>query len=444
MASYFYKIPENCYLFGKTSSPEEDVRQWVLFELIATYHVNLNQIKIEYPIKIGTSRHAIDIVVSIENIPYLVIECKANISSEREMKKAYEQTLSYATHHTINAEYFIITDGKLWKNYRRINETWQQIDSLPYKALRYTFDQNSFIALTNNLYDIALLLYWLGKEIPSTDVRNFFDNLQSFFYSGNYYGFNRDLWEATGCLLKMMPSNLMAFTPYTFSKILSVIQYISSYLHDIKGSGVVHCDIILEKNEKSNNLVYTDIRNLVKKTSYYFNTVLRACLATASNNQQSYNIPLFKVLIVLLQYISEQHDTLKTLLKEKEYTLDELADILQEPYWYRPLSIHKSTEMYPFFSIMCTQIFGCSLPPLIDQRWDEFRFSLGEAVCKHDKQENTLSPIIPFEDSIMEQLQKNKKRVQEMQQSKETFFCKLKRWYKNIKGYRLKLINETK
>jgi hypothetical protein len=42
-------IPTNCYLFGKTDKPEEQVRQWVLFELLGTYGYNISQLKVEKP-----------------------------------------------------------------------------------------------------------------------------------------------------------------------------------------------------------------------------------------------------------------------------------------------------------------------------------------------------------------------------------------------------------
>ena len=43
----FYKVPLDCYLFGVNHKPEEEVTQWVLFELIRYYGYSIDQIEVE-------------------------------------------------------------------------------------------------------------------------------------------------------------------------------------------------------------------------------------------------------------------------------------------------------------------------------------------------------------------------------------------------------------
>jgi hypothetical protein len=41
----FYEINPKAYLFGKSDeTPEEKVRQWVLFELLSTYGICINNL----------------------------------------------------------------------------------------------------------------------------------------------------------------------------------------------------------------------------------------------------------------------------------------------------------------------------------------------------------------------------------------------------------------
>jgi hypothetical protein len=53
----FCDIDSKYYFFGKSDTPEEKVRQWMIFELLAVYNVPVQAISIEAPVKVGTRSH---------------------------------------------------------------------------------------------------------------------------------------------------------------------------------------------------------------------------------------------------------------------------------------------------------------------------------------------------------------------------------------------------
>src|SRR5437867_2251050 len=67
----FYEIPKAAYLFGGGLSAsenrdphEESVRQWCAYELLRAYGIKITEMEFERPVKVGSKRYRIDIVVS--------------------------------------------------------------------------------------------------------------------------------------------------------------------------------------------------------------------------------------------------------------------------------------------------------------------------------------------------------------------------------------------
>lgn len=89
----FYKINPKKYLFGKSDTPEEQVRQWMLYELIEKYGYPISSIEIEYPIKVGSSIYRADIAVLYRDKPIFIVECKRQ--SELLTTGTKEQLYSY-------------------------------------------------------------------------------------------------------------------------------------------------------------------------------------------------------------------------------------------------------------------------------------------------------------------------------------------------------------
>src|SRR5258706_10790323 len=90
--SYLY--PDKVKAAGDRKQAEEPVRQWCAYELIRAYCISITSIELERRVRMGSRPHWIDILVSREGRPLVVVECKK--PSERNLKKGMAQALSYA------------------------------------------------------------------------------------------------------------------------------------------------------------------------------------------------------------------------------------------------------------------------------------------------------------------------------------------------------------
>ncbi len=138
----FYEVKPTHYLLNKSETPEEKVRQWVLFELISTYSVHINNIEVEKPVKVGTRTHRADIVVYQDHIPYVIIECKKQ--DDRKLEQGLEQAVSYAN--CLGAKFSVYTNGQIWQVKRFLNSSWEIVTDIP------AFNNDSS---TKNLDDFA-------------------------------------------------------------------------------------------------------------------------------------------------------------------------------------------------------------------------------------------------------------------------------------------------
>ena len=95
----YYDVKASAYIFGMSDEkPEEKVRQWVLFELLTTYGISINDIEVERPVRVGTRNHRADVVILIEGAPLVVIECKRR--EDDDIAQGISQAVSYASSDT--------------------------------------------------------------------------------------------------------------------------------------------------------------------------------------------------------------------------------------------------------------------------------------------------------------------------------------------------------
>ena len=130
----FYKVSVDNYLFKskiyRTYGREEEIRQWVIRELIDTYRYLEKQIEIERRVIFGSKGGAVDVTVNayhnkIHNFaPMIFIETKApgeNLADGMEQLKSYMAVSQ-------TCQYGVLTDGNVFVVINRDN---QIIDDIP-------------------------------------------------------------------------------------------------------------------------------------------------------------------------------------------------------------------------------------------------------------------------------------------------------------------------
>ena len=116
------------YIDGKfrNDTPEEYVRQTIEKRLINEHKYKRGQIKVEFSLKIGSSRSRADIVVFPENSPdttqdqaWLIVECKKETVGHKDKKDGVEQLKSYMSACS-NCEWGLWTNGKYKEVIRKV------------------------------------------------------------------------------------------------------------------------------------------------------------------------------------------------------------------------------------------------------------------------------------------------------------------------------------
>ena len=112
----------------QTYTPEEEVRQWMIHELIETYRYPKDLIDIEYKVNVFSKMGSVDIVVNTHQAgimaPFIMIETKA---PGIEIKEGLEQLKSYMTV-SPSAQYGVITNGS---EFIVIDHNQEPLDDLP-------------------------------------------------------------------------------------------------------------------------------------------------------------------------------------------------------------------------------------------------------------------------------------------------------------------------
>lgn len=95
----------------------------LLFELIRYYGYSIEQIKVEKSVQYGTRRGFIDIIVYLDDKPFIVIECKRKTGCNKN-KDHMKQAISFANADSIQAEYCVFTYGNIWQVKRKTAAGW--------------------------------------------------------------------------------------------------------------------------------------------------------------------------------------------------------------------------------------------------------------------------------------------------------------------------------
>lgn len=223
----YYQVKTSAYLFGKTDTPEEKVRQWALFELLSTYCINISSLSIEKSVKIGSKTYYADIVIERNNAPYIVIECKEQNDSRSEL--GLQQAQSYADN--LRAYIAVFTNGAIWQVSRKINNDWVAIPDFETFADRIsTADLSQLIRYINAFKP---LFYWLHRSIPAEKAKDFFDNLQVLFHvHANFFdNRNTNLHWGLEHILRVVNPDIES--PYSHEKLRIANDYFNDYLKEI-------------------------------------------------------------------------------------------------------------------------------------------------------------------------------------------------------------------
>jgi type I restriction enzyme M protein len=100
----------------RKKTPEEYVRQNVERSLVQEYRYLREEIKVEFPIKVGSSRKKVDLAVFLEGRPQvqenvvMILECKREGSSPSDKTEGVEQLKSYMAA-CVNSKFGIWTNG---------------------------------------------------------------------------------------------------------------------------------------------------------------------------------------------------------------------------------------------------------------------------------------------------------------------------------------------
>lgn len=213
MRRRFYKIPEPAYLFqeqvirnGTRDQPEEQVRQWCAFELIRAYGVSVTDIEFERTVRIGSKRPRIDILVSRDKRPWLVVECKKQEDTKPEDSMA--QAISYADSQGIGAEFVVCTNGDYWWVKRRVGSSWVAVPDIPRQAVSPAGEP--LTEILRAVDEIAPILHKLDEPLAGTDAQRFLSALQRWLHGSSLLtdGVSRDLLWAMDNLLRSLSAPL--------------------------------------------------------------------------------------------------------------------------------------------------------------------------------------------------------------------------------------------
>lgn len=109
-------------------TPEEEVRQKMLYLLVEHLGVPAGRVAVEYSVKVNGLDQRADIVVfGKEGNPLLIVECKA--SSIAITETVLEQALRY--HSALHPQYLMLTNGAVVSFYKVEGASLQPLDHLP-------------------------------------------------------------------------------------------------------------------------------------------------------------------------------------------------------------------------------------------------------------------------------------------------------------------------
>ena len=109
-------------------TPEEEVRQKVLYLLVEHLKVPAGLVAVEYSVKVnGLDKRADAVVFGNEGHPLMVVECKAPTVMLTET--VLEQALRY--HSALHPQYLLLTNGTVTYCYKAENQALRSLNHLP-------------------------------------------------------------------------------------------------------------------------------------------------------------------------------------------------------------------------------------------------------------------------------------------------------------------------
>lgn len=138
----------------RRDTPEERVRQEILKSLVREYGYKKEQIEVEFSIKFGSNRKAVDVAIwqpgqahTQENLS-IIVECKDPKTKSRGKKDGVDQMLSYAAA-CANVAYGMWTNGDELLTYRFIMDeagkrVHESVADLPFAGAQTSVDAPSF------------------------------------------------------------------------------------------------------------------------------------------------------------------------------------------------------------------------------------------------------------------------------------------------------------
>ena len=174
----YYQIKQDEFIIPRLSTPEEYVRQWVLSELVNSYGYDLSQIEIEKPIRYGTRTGFADVVVLVNDLPSIVIECKR--LGYKKHNQSIEQAKSYAAAPSVNAKFAIYTNGEEWEVRRRGIHGWHPYPDIP-KQSHGGESMINLDAFQNEWSNINPVLYWWYTPAYGQEALLFLKAIQPIF-----------------------------------------------------------------------------------------------------------------------------------------------------------------------------------------------------------------------------------------------------------------------
>ena len=138
----------------RRDTPEERVRQEILKSLVREYGYKKEQIEVEFSIKFGSNRKAVDVAIwqpgqahTQENL-FIIVECKDPKTKSRGKKDGVDQMLSYAAA-CANVAYGMWTNGDELLTFRFVMDeagkrVHEAVADLPFAGAQASVDAPSF------------------------------------------------------------------------------------------------------------------------------------------------------------------------------------------------------------------------------------------------------------------------------------------------------------
>lgn len=109
-------------------TPEEEVRQKVLYLLVEHLHVPAGLLAVEYSVRVnGMDKRADAVVFGTDGQPLMIVECKA--LTVKITEKVLDQVIRY--HSALRPRFLLLSNGAEWRCFRSGKGILSPMDHLP-------------------------------------------------------------------------------------------------------------------------------------------------------------------------------------------------------------------------------------------------------------------------------------------------------------------------